>query len=473
MQRRSALDRLLVGLFSAQHDYKPSTNVFPDLEPGKIAKEFALEARGKQRAGSGEPPRGPGQLDDIENQIIEQVKSAQRNSHQILDDVLQSYATRVGSLHFQERVTAIKTTAPDCIVEYRTEVAKGANELHEARRDLLEHEKARDDFRKKHGIARPALLHTQAVTFLKWGFLVLLLIVECALNGAFLAKGSELGLVGGISEALAFAALNVGAALATAVFGARLLVHRNYFFKFIGALAVAAWLCFTVLLNLALAHYREVAGTLVNDGGRQVVARMQEAPFALGEIQSWVLFGIGCLFALAAFVDSLLLFDPYWGYGGLEKRLRKVRQRYQHLHADLVNELRAIYEDYSKKLGLIGVDLGARLGELGRIVDARQRRIELFDSHQDHLETVANTLLSIYRHARGLPMEHYALTRVKVSGSNPDAEQRAEIEALVKDAQDVLLTQTHGLQAEFEKGLAAYDQIDALVGDKREPDAPA
>lgn len=473
MKRRSALDRLIDGLFRAPHNYRPSTDAFPDLEPGKIAKDLELEARGKKRASGGEPPRGPGQLDDIENQIIEHVKSAQRNSHQILDNDLQSYAQRLSSLHFQERVTAIKTTAPDCIVEYRAEVAKGANELHEVRRDLLQHESTWEEFRAKHGITRLALLHSPAATALKWGFLVLLLVVECALNGSFLAKGSQLGLVGGISEALAFAALNVGAALAAAVFGARLLVHRNYFLKLIGSLAVVAWLCFAVLLNLALAHYREVAGTLVNDGGHQVVARMQEAPFALNEIQSWVLFGIGMLFAIGAFVDSLLLFDPYWGYGSVEKRLRKARQSYQNLHADLVNELHTIYEDYSKKLGLIGQDLAARLGELGRITDGRQRRIGLFDSHQDHLETAANTLLSTYRHARGLPMEPYTLARVKVSAGNPDLSQRAEIESLVKDAQNVLLKQTEGLQAEFEKGLAAYDQIDALVGDRKEFHAAA
>ena len=55
---------------------------------------FELEARGKRRAATAEPSRGPGQLDDIENQIIEHVKAAQRNSHQILDNDLQSYAQR-------------------------------------------------------------------------------------------------------------------------------------------------------------------------------------------------------------------------------------------------------------------------------------------------------------------------------------------------------------------------------------------
>ena len=45
-----------------------------------------------------------------------------------------------------------------------------------------------------------------------------------------------------------------------------------------------------------------------------------------------------------------------------------IHRALRHLHADLVNELRAIYQEHSKKLGLIGQDLGARLSELGRII---------------------------------------------------------------------------------------------------------
>jgi hypothetical protein len=472
VKRGSSLNRLLDGLFRAPHDYRTSTNVFPDLDPVKLAKEFELEARGKKRAAGAEPTRGAGQLDDVESQIIEHVKSAQRNAHQILDDELQSYAQRLGSLHFQERVTAIKTAAPDCIVVFRAERSKGEKELRQACTDLLEHAEEHKDFRNLHRLKRPARVHSTAVTFLKWGFLVLLLAVECALNGSFLAKGNELGLVGGISEALAFAALNVGAALAAATLGTRLLSHRNYFLKFVGVLVISAWICFTALLNLALAHYREVAGTLTSEGGPAVIARLQEAPLDLADIQSWVLFGIGTLFAAAAFVDSVFLFDPYWGYGGVEKRLRKARKHYYDLHRSLVEELEEIYSDFSSKLGAIGRDLSARLGEYGRIIPARKGRVDLFRAHQGQLESAADTLLATYRKARGIAVEKpYRLERIQVSAGDVDPKEHEEIEKLVKDAQSVLLVQTEKLQAEFEQGMTEYDQIDAMIHNRKATDA--
>lgn len=460
MKQRSSLDRLLDGLVRAPHDYRPTTDTFPDLDPKEVAKKLKLEDRARELSFRKEPLRPPGQLDQIEHEIIEYVESDKKHAHQLLEEQLQSYSHRLASLDFQGRFTAIHQTAPDCITEFRGELAKGEDALHERRRDLVEHEKERDIFREKHGLARPARTHCDAVAFLKWGFLFLLLAFESVLNGSFLAVGSAQGLVGGISAALAFAALNVGGAFATAAFGARLLVHRYALLKIIGAVAVALWIGLTFALNLALAHYREVARALVDEPGQQVISRLREAPLLLNDIESWVLFGIGILFALAAFVDSLLLFDPYWGYGSLEKRLRKSRARYRHLKDD---------SDFSAKLGEIGQDLSKRLSEYDRITSAKKSKIEQFNAKQTQLEKAANSILSMYRCARGLPTgETYTLARVNVSAENPDKTKREEIERIVNDAQGVLRTQADLLQREFQEGLARYDQIDALVGDRRD-----
>ena len=472
MRRRSSLDRLLDSLLRAPHDYRPTTDAFPDLDPKKVAKELKLEERAQALSFRKEPLRPAGQLDDIEHEIIEHVESDKKHAHQLLEEQLQSYAQRLANLDFNGRFTAIHQTAPDCITEFRGERAKGEDALHERRRDLVEHEKERDIFRKKHGLARPARTHTSAVAFLKWGFLFLLLAFEAGLNGSFLAVGSEQGLVGGITLALAFAALNVGGAFVAAVLGARLLIHRHAFLKILGGLAVALWLGLAFALNLALAHYREVAGELNTEASRQVITRLREAPFLLNYVQSWVLFGIGILFAIAAFVDSLLLFDPYVGYSGIEKRLRKARARYQNLKADLVDDLKEIYGDFSAKLAEIGQDLSKRLGEYDRILSARKGKIEQFNAKQTQLEKAANSILGIYRSARGLPAgEAYRLSQISVSADNPDKKKREEIERIVGDAQGVLRTQADLLQKEFQEGLARYDQIDSLVGDGRDRNA--
>lgn len=469
MNQRSSLDRLLDGLFRAPHDYRPTTDTFPDLDPKEVARKLRLEERARELSFRKEHLRPPGQLDQIEHEIIEYVESDKKHAHQLIEEQLQSYSHRQASLDFQGRVTAIHQTAPDCITEFRGELAKGEDALHERRRDLIEHETWRENFRREHGLARPARTHSNAAVSLKWGILVLLLVLESALNGSFLAVGAAQGLVGGASVALAFSFLNVGGAVAAATLGARFLIHRNAFLKILGALAVALWMGVTFALNLALAHFREVAGALVDEPGREVIKRLREAPFLLNDVESWVLFGIGVLFSLAAFVDSLLLFDPYFGYGIVEKRLRKSRARYRHLKENLVDDLNDIHSDYSTKLREIGDDLSARLGEYDRIISAKKSKIEQFNVKQAQLEMAANSILSIYRSARGLPTgESHKLRRIDVSVDYPSNTKRDEIERIINDAQGLLRTQAQILQQEFQEGLARYDQIDALVGDRRE-----
>ena len=466
MKRRSSLDRLLDGLLRAPHDYRPTTDAFPDLDPKKVAGELKLEERARKRSLRMDPLRAADQLDDIEHEIIEYVESDKKHAHQLLEEHLQSYSHRLASLDFHSRFTAIHQTAPDCVTEFRGEVAKGEDALHERRRDLIEHEKEREIFRKRHNLARPARTLSNAASFLKWAILFLLLAIEAVMNGNFLAVGSEQGMVGGITTALAFAALNVGGAFVAAVLGARLIIHRNAFLKLLGVLAGTLWLVFTFALNLALAHYREVSRALLDEPGQQVITRLLDAPFVLNDVESWALFGLGILFAIAAFVDSLLLFDPYFGYGGVEKRLRKARARYQNLKAALVDDLKAIYADFSVKLAEIGQDLSKRLGEYDRIVSAKKGKIDQFNAKQTQLEKAANSILGIYRSARGLPNgEAYTLVRVNVSADNPDKKKREEIERIVGEAQAVLRTQADLLQKEFQVGLERYYQIDTLVGD--------
>ena len=477
MKRGSSLDRLLDGMLRAPHDYRPTTDTFPDLDPKKVAKELKLEERARERSFRKEPLRSNSQLDDIEHEIIEYVESDKKHAHQLLEEHLQSYAHRLASLDFHGRFTAIHQAAPDCVTEFQGDLAKGEDALHERRRDLIEHEKEREIFRKRHGLARPARTHSNAAAFLKWAVLFLLLAIEAGMNGNFLAAGTYQGPVGGITTALGFAALNVGGAFAAAVLGARLLIHRSAFLKMIGGMAFILWIGFTFALNLALAHYREVAKALLDsqalleEPGQQVIARLRDAPFVLNDIESWALFGLGLLFAVAAFVDSLLLFDPYFGYGGVEKRLRKARAMYQNLKAALVDDLKEIYADFSGKLAEIGKDLSRRLGEYDRIVSAKKSKVDQFNAKQTQLEMAANSILGLYRSARGLPTgEAYTLARINVGADNPDKKKREEIERMASDSQSVLRTQADLLLKEFQDGLARYDQIDKLVGDGRDSD---
>ena len=56
MSKLSAISRLLSGLKREHHDYRPSLNIFPELNPDKIASELHLEYEASERGRRNEPP---------------------------------------------------------------------------------------------------------------------------------------------------------------------------------------------------------------------------------------------------------------------------------------------------------------------------------------------------------------------------------------------------------------------------------
>ena len=94
-------------------------------------------------------------------------------------------------------------------------------------------------------------------------------------------------------EAFTFALLNVGVSFLIGAVGVRELNHRNYFRKLLGLISLVCYLALALGLNLVLAHYREVAGSLVSDAGREVLIRLRTTPLAVTDFKSWLFFGLG------------------------------------------------------------------------------------------------------------------------------------------------------------------------------------
>ena len=119
---------------------------------------------------------------------------------------LHTYDERLIGLNFEERFAVIQQAAPEAVGDFRAEAALGRDELFALRRRLHDSELEREHFRKRHKIVRPARLSSTGKTLLKIGVLAVLFVVEVVINGSFLAKSNEQGLLGGAIQAVSFAA---------------------------------------------------------------------------------------------------------------------------------------------------------------------------------------------------------------------------------------------------------------------------
>jgi hypothetical protein len=199
---------------------------------------------------------------------------------------------------------------------------------------------------------------------------------------------------------------------------------------------------------------------------------LRSAPLEIQDLQSWILFGMGTLFAVIAFLDGLWMYDPYPGYAALEQRLITKREAYIATRADLIDELREISSEFRDEMDELAHDLSVRRSEHDAILAHRARLIHLFQQHQAHLERAANVLLQTYREANvkarsaepparfALP---YSLEKVEVVAHASSEWDQAELRQRVTAVQDLLTEQVLAIHKELENAIERYRQLDELV----------
>jgi hypothetical protein len=475
LRPKTALSRLVNGLKREQHDYRVSLDVFPVLNIDKLAGDLGLAKTGAERGAREEPASDTLALDDIESAIIERVEAEKNAAHGTMLDEVRTYKERLTGLDFEGRFGTIRQAAPAAVSEFRAEAAQGRDELHGLRRHLRDLELERDEFRRLHKLKRTAHWASGGNLTIKVGILLVLFVFEIFLNGFFLAKGSDLGYLGGAAEAFTFALLNIGVSFLIAVVGVRELNHRNLLRKLFGLFALFFYLFLLIAINLSLAHYREVSAALITDAGREVLLRLRTMPFALVDLKSWLLFGLGILCSLIAFADSFLIFDPYPGYASLEKRRAEAHDAYIRRKNDLIAKLLDIRDDAIEILEEANRDLSIRRSEHDSILESRARVVRLFSAHQSHLDRAVNVLLAVYREAnKGLrktpPPRRFAaayvLEKFPIDQNLLETSARDDLRRSIAESQGVLVRQIEAIHTEFERAFASYREIDNFVEEK-------
>jgi hypothetical protein len=479
--RQSGIARLLSLLGQPQHSYRPTTEIFLDLNVNRVADNLNLAVNGGERGAENRPSADAETFDDVEHQVVEFVETHKQDAHSIYLEHLHTYDERLTALNFEERFAIIQQAAPESVGEFRAEAALGRDELFSLRRRLYDSEQERDDFRRRHKLARPARLSSQGKTLLKVGILAVLFVIEVIINGNFLAKSNPQGLLGGAVQAVSFAALNIIASFLCGLVPIRLVNRRNFFLKLIGLLSAIAYLTFAIGLNLTLAHLREIPPAVNGDVGQEVMIQLLKTPLVLNDILSWVFFGIGFIFSLVAMTDGLLFTDPYFGYASLEQRCNEARAQYTEGKAELIERLREIRDAASEAMNGAARDLSVRRGEFDSIIQARGRLAQRFAEHQNHIERSCRALLAIYREAnrkaRTTPApayfaRPYSMDRIVYVGTDRDETARDQLRQSILEAQDILNRQIQAIHEAFDEAVRSYREIDDLIPEsKRGPSA--
>ena len=375
---------------------RPTIERFAPLNTKKIAKDLKIEQRAHENGSNNLPAREAKDLDEVEKEIVQVVREEINKSRQRFEENQKTYEDRFYRMYHIEEYGSFETEARNMLSEYKKDVDDGLNQLQIVAEPLKETADERRSFRTKNKLDRTAHYPDTAITVLRWGLIAVLFLVESLANANFLAKGSDYGLIGGWVEAIAISFMNIGFSVIIGLFVLRELWHRKFFRKLWGLFGLIIWLAFTLVFNLLVAHYREQAG-IITEISSFVFAEFVENPFGINEFQSWMLFGIGSLFAVISLLDALKMDDLYPFYGKLNRKYEKLRLQYMRLRSGLIERHTDTRTDLTDLMSGASQETIKHSNERKEILVNCKKEQSEFEIFLKQCNQDCNHLLNIYR----------------------------------------------------------------------------
>ncbi|OGG95008.1 MAG: hypothetical protein A2527_12610 [Candidatus Lambdaproteobacteria bacterium RIFOXYD2_FULL_50_16] len=245
-------------------------------------------------------------------------------------------------------------------------------------------------------------------SILHWSLLVAAVLAESAANSYFFSKDSDLGILGGLFQAMLISALNVGLAALSGANGLRLIYHIRPFKKLMGALWLGLNGGVLVLINLLAAHYRSQLTIDIDHAAELAVKALIASPLNITVFDAWVLFGMGLMFATLAVIEGFRSDDPYPGYGKITRVYKKTLRFSDDLRRAYLDQADQIFLESFHQIKSRTEEKRVLVRRFEQLLENSKEVINDFEQSVSANEEVCNALI-----------EHYRDQNVQVRDKNP------------------------------------------------------
>ena len=370
---------------------KPTPDdALPALDVAALSERFHVAAEAKRMALLGLPAFHSKSLTQIEQEIFRYIDRGREQMQRQATHEFETLDHLIAEVHAQQHsMQSAKTTADferQALVVFNEQSAWLEKLGTKANRRTSELER----FRKTHELERDAIYPEGASVFMRYAFLLLLIVFEGLFNANFFAEGLTTGLLGGFSYAATLAALNVVVMFMLGKTVLRWVFHVRAPYKLVGLLGLGVSLLYSVGVALAIAHLRTaiVAGSA--DPTHQAWLTLTSQPLALNDLLSWALFVVTIGFGLASLLDGLFMDDLYPGYGDVTRREKLAVEEFE----DEFEEVRQDLEDLKQE------SLDALDEEAQKAAQLVARCKQLIDDkkllHKSWMKTLDETEVALY-----------------------------------------------------------------------------
>jgi hypothetical protein len=463
------LKSLFTTIDTPPHEYLPSTLTFAELDLNALIRNLQLKEDGAQRGKDNQPNGVQTGFDSVEARIATTIQSELSIAHERFARHMRAYGERQATLQVHGKFAQLETQAAATRADFAAHVGTGKDLIWKLARDVERRNKELDAFRSENKLRREPQMPESKLLY--WGVISILVLIESLLNGQLLARGVELGILGGITQALIIAILNVGFGYTAGRYLFTNVNHAHTRRKIGGYASIILWMFIAFAFNLLVAHYRAaLGGTNPSEAEKVAISTFTSAPFSISEISGWLLFFLGCSFSLIAAVDGWNMDDPYPGYGHLAQRFDLSLEDYTSQKQELLWGLEEIKNSAIKKIDdlILEVDKGAT--QYRNIKANETRLIEQFNTYVQYLQRCGNELLSVYQQAnvaaRSTPAPEHFSAEWKIA-SPPDITDAdpgaASIDQRISSTFEGIRAARRQVLEDYAAALQEFKSVESLV----------
>lgn len=444
--------------------------------PDKQAIESLIEPikKGRERGANELPPLGTSEPDEVELKILDAYQEALTDTGARVSETAGTYNSRIQSINLLTQLEEITDGCRAAIETFKTQVLTDENTLKDLYRIVIEKESDYKLFKADNGLRRSAHIPSKMRLQLGWSIVALIFLVESFVNAGFLSEGNQAGLVGAYAQSFSFSFINLFTAYLIGTYSVRAILGIDIVKKRMGLVGTVLLSLFAIFINLALAHYRDASALGVSDQlGMVAMQNLTSQPFTFNDLQSLVLFFIGCAACLVAAIDFFGLDDPYPGYGKVAKARRDAFDNYESEKQGLIDDLDDMRGQEEESIKGTRSHLSNLQNQMANLIEARKALFAQWEEFKSLSVKQCVDMIAAYREAnrqsRTRAPKSFSKKVVPVAPEltayeTPVDQERLRLE--VAEAREVLKSAQEEFYSEFNQALKIFREVE------RKDDAP-
>lgn len=243
---------------------------------------------------------------------------------------------------------------------------------------------------------------------LHWAFIVLAVLLESIVNSFFFASASDLGLLGGLFQALFISLSNIGSALLIGIYVVPYKNHVDTKKQFRAKASTVSYIIFVFWFNLGAAHYRTLLEDDPLNAKINTIPHLLQDPLGIN-FEAWNLLIIGMLFVIVALLKGYKSDDVYPGFGEMHRKLKNA-SNHREKRVEAMKSINRIVDEYGRQAVTSAQNARQRIKHYKDSIFQSEEVVSRFAKFVESAENVCNNALWEYRNAN-----------LHVRSSNPPA----------------------------------------------------